>query len=123
MTAPRDRRRKAGSASATGSGASSWTPRKGRAASGGKKTKRGGSAGGQRSAGGVAARFPGICVTCERGYPAGVRLGQVGDGWAHLACAEAVRERDRILRGETFAGHKPSDWRRGKAPSSTRATR
>ncbi|MFI9531502.1 hypothetical protein [Micromonospora rosaria] len=72
---------------------------------------------------GVAASFAGTCGTCERNYPAGTRLGKVGDGWAHLACAEAVRERDRILRGETFAARKPSDWRRGKAPSSTRTTR
>ncbi|MEU5949549.1 hypothetical protein ABZ793_28880 [Micromonospora sp. NPDC047465] len=72
---------------------------------------------------GVAARFAGTCVTCRRGYPVNAPLGKVEDGWAHAACAEAVRERGRILRGETFAGQKPSDWRLGKGPSSTRITR
>jgi hypothetical protein len=72
---------------------------------------------------GVAARFAGTCVTCKRGYPVNAPLGKVEDGWAHAACAEAVRERGRILRGETFAGQKPSDWRLGKGPSSARITR
>ncbi len=110
---------------ATGAGKPSRKPRPKKTA--GKTTagKRRGAAAPPRAkqTAGVAASFAGTCRTCERDYPAGTRLGKVGDGWAHLACAEAVRERDRILRGETFAGHKPSDWRRGKAPSSTRATR
>ncbi|WP_330441348.1 hypothetical protein OHB44_33100 (plasmid) [Micromonospora sp. NBC_00821] len=72
---------------------------------------------------GVAASFAGTCVACERGYPAGAPLGKVPAGWAHAACADAVRERDRILRGETFASQKPSDWRIGKGPSSARVTR
>lgn len=108
-------------------GASNSTSRKPRR----KKTT--GAAGGKRRGArtqergkqpaGVAARFPGTCVTCERGYAAGARLDKLPDGWAHVDCANAVRERDRILRGETFAGHKPSDWRRGKGPSSSRVTR
>ncbi|MFF5073040.1 hypothetical protein ACFY2R_18085 [Micromonospora olivasterospora] len=116
-----------GAGSTSGAGKPSRKPRP-------KKTtgKTAATAGKRRSAGaqprakqttGVAASFAGTCVTCGRGYRAGARLGKVTEGWAHVACAEAVRERDRILHGETFAARKPSDWRLGKGPSSSRLTR
>ncbi|MEV5768733.1 hypothetical protein AB0L34_29780 [Micromonospora sp. NPDC052213] len=117
-----------GASSTSGAGKASRKPRPKKTT--GKKTAA--AAGKRRGAGtqprakqttGVAASFAGTCVTCERGYPAGARLGKVTEGWAHVACAEAVRERDRILRGETFAARKPSDWRLGKGPSSARVTR
>ncbi|MGS2645068.1 hypothetical protein [Streptosporangium sp. G12] len=72
---------------------------------------------------GVAARFAGTCVGCGQGYPAQTLIEKVEQGWAHPACAQAMRARARILAGETYRGRKAPDWRRGSSPSSTRATR
>ncbi|WP_433121945.1 hypothetical protein [Micromonospora sp. CA-246542] len=116
-----------GTTSASGSGKPSRKPRPKKstaktAATAGKR-RGGAQPRASKPAAGFAASFAGTCVACERGYPAGARLGKVPAGWAHMACADAVRERDRILRGETFASQKPSDWRLGKGPSSARVTR
>ncbi|MEW2386537.1 hypothetical protein AB0873_31445 [Micromonospora sp. NPDC047707] len=112
---------------ATGSSEPSRKPRPkkstGKTAATAGKRRSGGTQPRPKHADGVVASVAGTCVECERGYPAGTRLGKISSGWAHVACADAVRERDRILRGETFAARKPSDWRLGKGPSSARVTR
>ncbi|WP_406423666.1 hypothetical protein OHA59_49455 [Streptomyces sp. NBC_01589] len=57
---------------------------------------------------------------------------KVTDGWGHPGCApqqmsaaerEFARNKARIESGETFRARKPSDWRRGFSPSSTRPAR
>ncbi|GAA2986246.1 hypothetical protein [Streptosporangium longisporum] len=73
--------------------------------------------------GGVAARFAGTCVGCGQGYPVQTLIEKVEQGWAHPACAEAIRARAQILAGETYRGHKEPDWRRGSSPSSMRTAR
>ncbi|MFI1018227.1 hypothetical protein [Streptomyces sp. NPDC020965] len=54
------------------------------------------------------------------------------EGWGHPGCAprklsaaerEFARNKARIEAGETFRGQKPSDWRLGSSPSSTRPAR
>ncbi|MEV4826445.1 hypothetical protein [Micromonospora sp. NPDC049274] len=118
-----------GLAGATGASGSGKPSRKSRPKKSTGKTiaaagkRRGGAQPRASKPAGVTASFAGTCVACERGYRSGTPLGKVLAGWAHAACAAAVRERDRILRGETFASQKPSDWRRGKGPSSARVTR
>ena len=72
---------------------------------------------------GVSAAYAGTCPLCRRGYQAGTKVAKSAEGWAHAACAQAQRERDRILSGETFRGHKPSDWKLGSSPSSSRPRR
>lgn len=78
--------------------------------------------------GGVPAKFNGQCPLCPGRWAAGERIGKSADGtWAHAACASAEREfrrnQEAVLSGETFRSQKPSDWRRGASPSSTRSTR
>lgn len=60
-----------------------------------------------------AAKFPGKCVGCERRYPVGTPIERTEQGYAHEACADAIKARAVILAGETFRGHKPSEWRVG----------
>ncbi|GAA4339871.1 hypothetical protein GCM10023086_75120 [Streptomyces venetus] len=79
--------------------------------------------------GSVRAAYPGICPACFKDYAKGEDLTKVTDHWGHPACAprqmsaaerEFARNKARIESGETFRGQKPSDWRRGASPSSTR---
>ncbi|MFE3591383.1 hypothetical protein ACFXOY_28215 [Streptomyces niveus] len=82
--------------------------------------------------GSVRAEFPGTCPACFKGYGKGEVITKVTDGWGHPGCAprqmsaaerEFARNKARIESGETFRGQKPSDWRRGASPSSTRPAR
>ncbi len=82
--------------------------------------------------GSVRAAYPGTCPACFKGYAKGEIITKVTDGWGHPGCAprklsaaerEFARNKARIESGETFRGQKPSDWRRGSSPSSTRPAR
>ncbi|GLX49703.1 hypothetical protein Shyhy01_26530 [Streptomyces hygroscopicus subsp. hygroscopicus] len=82
--------------------------------------------------GSVRAAYPGACPACFKDYAKGEAITKVADGWGHPGCAprqmsaaerEFARNKARIESGETFRGRKPSDWRRGASPSSTRPAR
>jgi hypothetical protein len=82
--------------------------------------------------GSVRAAYPGTCPACFKDYAKGEVITKVTDGWGHPGCAprqmsaaerEFARNKARIESGETFRGQKPSDWRRGASPSSTRPAR
>lgn len=82
--------------------------------------------------GSVRAAYPGTCPACFKDYANGEVITKVTDGWGHPGCAprqmsaaerEFARNKARIESGETFRGQKPSDWRRGASPSSTRPAR
>ncbi|PZT73058.1 hypothetical protein DNK56_34265 [Streptomyces sp. AC1-42W] len=82
--------------------------------------------------GSVRAAYPGTCPACFKDYAKGDVITKVTDGWGHPGCAprqlsaaerEFARNKARIESGETFRGQKPSDWRRGASPSSTRPAR
>ncbi|MEU9624350.1 hypothetical protein ACIODT_38590 [Streptomyces sp. NPDC088251] len=72
------------------------------------------------------------CPACFKDYGKGEVIKKVTDGWGNPGCAprqlsaaerESVRNKARIESGETFRAQKPSDWRRGASPSSTRPAR
>ncbi|MCZ0983797.1 hypothetical protein O1L60_44330 [Streptomyces diastatochromogenes] len=82
--------------------------------------------------GSVRAAYGGTCPTCFKNYGKGEVITKVAEGWGHPGCAprklsaaerEFARNKARIEAGETFRGQKPSDWRLGSSPSSTRPTR
>ncbi|MDP9607749.1 hypothetical protein [Streptomyces demainii] len=82
--------------------------------------------------GSVRAAYPGTCPACFKDYAKGEVITKVTDRWRHRGCAprqlsaaerEFARNKARIESGETFRGQKPSDWRRGASPSSTRPAR
>ncbi|MGW7341248.1 hypothetical protein [Streptomyces sp. NPDC054808] len=82
--------------------------------------------------GSVRAAYPGTCSACFKDYSKGEVITKVAEGWGHPACAprklsaaerEFARNKARIESGETFRAQKPSDWRRGASPSSTRPAR
>lgn len=82
--------------------------------------------------GSVRAAYPATCPACFKDYAKGEVITKVTDGWGHPGCAprqmsaaerEFARNKARIESGETFRGQKPSDWRRGASPSSTRPAR
>ncbi|MFF2374851.1 hypothetical protein ACFVUW_10760 [Streptomyces xiamenensis] len=82
--------------------------------------------------GAVRAAYPGTCPGCLKGYGKGEVIAKVTDSWGHPGCAtrqlsaaerEYARNKARIEGGETFRGHKPSDWRVGASPSSSRPFR
>ncbi|AJC61946.1 hypothetical protein [Streptomyces sp. 769] len=82
--------------------------------------------------GSVRAAHPSTCPVCFEDYGKGEAIMKVTGGWGHSSCAprqlsaaegEFARNKARIDSGETFRGQKPSDWRRGASPSSTRSTR
>lgn len=82
--------------------------------------------------GSLRAAYPGTCPACFKDYAKGEVITKVTDGWGHPGCAprqmsaaerEFARNKARIESGETFRGQKPSDWRRGASPSSTRPAR
>ncbi|WP_189716425.1 hypothetical protein [Streptomyces chryseus] len=78
------------------------------------------------------AAYPGTCPACFKDYAKDEVITKVADGWGHPGCAprplsaaerEFARNKARIESGETFRGQKPSDWRRGASPSSSRPAR
>ncbi|WP_432038643.1 hypothetical protein [Streptomyces cucumeris] len=80
----------------------------------------------------VRAVYPGTCPICFKAYDKGEVITRVTDGWGHPGCAPAqlspaerefARNKARIESGETYRAQKPSDWRRGASPSSTRPAR
>jgi hypothetical protein len=62
------------------------------------------------------ARLPGTCPICRSAISPGDPLGRWMQSWAHRPCVESWRQYESnqlaILRGETFASQKPSEWRR-----------
>lgn len=82
--------------------------------------------------GSLRAAYGGTCPACFKDYSKGEVITKVTEGWGHPGCAprrlsaaerEFARNKVRIESGETFRGQKPSDWRRGASPSSTRPAR
>ncbi|MFB8105869.1 hypothetical protein ACFC3O_24045 [Streptomyces sp. NPDC056007] len=82
--------------------------------------------------GSLRAAYGGTCPVCFKDYAKGEVITKVTEGWGHPGCAprrlsaperEFARNKARIESGETFRGQKPSDWRRGASPSSTRPAR
>jgi hypothetical protein len=82
--------------------------------------------------GSIRAAYPGTCPACFKHYGKGEAITKVADGWGHPGCAprklsaverEFARNKARIESGETYRAQKPSDWRRGASPSSTRPAR
>ncbi|MER6523049.1 hypothetical protein ABT246_40340 [Streptomyces sp. NPDC001553] len=82
--------------------------------------------------GSLRAAYPGTCPACFKDYAKGEVITKVADSWGHPGCAprqlsaaerEFARNKARIESGETFRGQKPSDWRLGSSPSSTRPAR
>ncbi|WP_329583028.1 hypothetical protein [Streptomyces sp. NBC_01361] len=82
--------------------------------------------------GSLQAAYPGTCPACSKGYGKGEAITKVTDGWGHPGCTprqlsaterEFARNKARIESGETYHAQKPSDWRRGSSPSSTRPAR
>lgn len=80
--------------------------------------------------GAVRAAFAGTCPVCMRHFDRGTEVQRVGNGWGHAACAapgraaaEFRRNKAAIEAGATFRGRKPSTWRRGTSPSSSRTDR
>lgn len=82
--------------------------------------------------GSLRAAYGGTCPACFKDYAKGEVITKVADGWGHPGCAprplsvaerEFARNKARIESGETFRGQKPSDWRRGASPSSSRPAR
>jgi hypothetical protein len=62
---------------------------------------------------------PTICRVCGRQIAVGAPVGLHDDRIAHRACAQRRQWQSKILRGETFRGHKASTWRLGKGPGNT----
>ncbi|MFJ9552087.1 hypothetical protein [Streptomyces erythrochromogenes] len=82
--------------------------------------------------GSLRAKYGGTCPACFKDYAQGEVITKVAEGWGHPGCAprqlsaaerEFARNKARIESGETFRGQKPSDWRLGSSPSSTRPAR
>ncbi|MFE2045309.1 hypothetical protein ACFXAZ_31220 [Streptomyces sp. NPDC059477] len=82
--------------------------------------------------GSLRAAYGGTCPACFKDYGKGEVITKVTGGWGHPGCAsrklsaaerEFARNKARIEAGETFRGQKPSDWRLGSSPSSTRPAR
>ncbi|MFJ6669050.1 hypothetical protein [Streptomyces sp. NPDC091383] len=74
---------------------------------------------------------PGACLACFKDSKGEV-VTKVSDRWGYPGCApgqhfaaerEFARNKARIESGETFRSQRPSNWRRGASPSSTRAAR
>ncbi|MFF1498217.1 hypothetical protein [Streptomyces sp. NPDC058304] len=82
--------------------------------------------------GSLRAAYPGTCPACFKDYGKGEVITKVTNGWGHPGCAprqlsaaerEFARNKARIESGETYRAQKPSDWRLGSSPSSTRPAR
>ncbi|WP_424893247.1 hypothetical protein [Streptomyces sp. XH2] len=82
--------------------------------------------------GAVRAAYAGTCPACSKGYGKGEVITKVTEGWGHPGCAPRrmsaaelafARNKAAIESGETFRSRKPSDWRLGSSPSSTRPAR
>ncbi|WP_199786464.1 MULTISPECIES: hypothetical protein [Actinomycetes] len=66
------------------------------------------------------ARAAGVCDACGKPYPPGARLGRIGEGRGHEACAAIAAETEKIRSGATFRSRRASSWRRGAGPGKTR---
>ncbi|MGV9342939.1 hypothetical protein [Streptomyces sp. NPDC003688] len=82
--------------------------------------------------GSVPATYAGTCPACSKNYGKADAITKMPDGWGHPGCAsqqlaaadrEFARNKAQVESGETYRARKPSDWRRGSSPSSTRPTR
>lgn len=82
--------------------------------------------------GSVRAADPSTCPACLKDYGKGDIITKVTDGWGHPGCAPRrpsaaeltfAKNKARIDSGDSFRGHKPSDWRLGASPSSSRSAR
>ncbi|MFI9343990.1 hypothetical protein ACIG0D_22400 [Streptomyces sp. NPDC052773] len=82
--------------------------------------------------GSVRAAYGGTCPACFKDYGKDKVITKVAEGWVHPGCApqqlsaaerEFARDKAGTEAGETFRGQKPSDWRLGSSPSSTRPAR
>ncbi|MFF1344078.1 hypothetical protein ACFVYT_40765 [Streptomyces sp. NPDC058290] len=82
--------------------------------------------------GSLRAAYLGTCPACFKDYGKGEVITKVTNGWGHPGCAprqlsaaerEFARNKARIESGETYRAQKPSDWRLGSSPSSTRPAR
>ncbi|MFK0047529.1 hypothetical protein ACIQU4_26190 [Streptomyces sp. NPDC090741] len=82
--------------------------------------------------GSLRAAYPGTCPVCLKDYGKGDVITKVADGWGQPACTprrlsaaerEFARNEARIESGETYRAQKPSDWRLGSSPSSSRPAR
>lgn len=75
----------------------------------------------------LSAKFPGTCPLCNAQVAPGDPIGRWMGSWAHRACVEGWRQFEsnqlKILSGQTFAGHKPSDWKRKPASKAPRKVR
>jgi hypothetical protein len=84
------------------------------------------------------AKYATTCPKCGKKVPIGELIEKIGEKYGHQACApkrrsslpskgsarrEFERNKARIEAGETFRGHKPSDWSRGESPSTPRPRR
>lgn len=70
------------------------------------------------------AKFAGTCPTCGEEIKAGAQAQMVSGAAHHYpGCSRHAEAKGAIERGETFASQKPSDYRRGSSPSSTRPRR
>lgn len=62
------------------------------------------------------ARRESVCGFCGEAIKRGdniVKAHWEGFAWVHQRCRVEYYRRQSVNDGETFAGHKPSDWRRG----------
>lgn len=67
------------------------------------------------------------CPMCTKQITVGAMVVESDGRWLHRGRASKLQaiqaNRESILSGETFRGRKPSDWRRGSSPSSSRSRR
>lgn len=71
----------------------------------------------------LTAKFTTTCEVCEKVVTVGSAIARVGEKYGHPACAEYARNKRRIEAGETYRGHKASDWSCGTSPSSSKPRR
>ncbi|MGN6132572.1 MAG: hypothetical protein ACTHOK_19750 [Nocardioidaceae bacterium] len=71
----------------------------------------------------LTAKFNTTCEVCGEVVKVGSAIARVGEKYGHPACAEYARNKRRIEAGETYRGHKVSDWSRGTSPSSSKPRR
>lgn len=65
------------------------------------------------------AKFKNECFICYRTiYPGSTIRKSRSNKWVHEKCGKAAEAKAAITAGLTFAGHKHSEWRIGRSPSS-----
>lgn len=65
------------------------------------------------------ARYKNECFICYRVIRPGSTIRKSRSGkFVHDECGKAAEAKAAITAGLTFRGHKPSEWRVGKSPSS-----